>query len=65
MGLAGTTTLSSILHIKISEKTTDTRPPIGHPSICFIKLEFTEKAHSFVKFTNNFFENRLFTEWFN
>ena len=28
------------------EKTTDTGPPIGHPSIYFIKREFTEKTHS-------------------
>ena len=55
LGLAGTTTSSSILHIKMSEKTTDTVPPIGHPSICFIKWEFTgKKTHSFVNFTNNF-----------
>ena len=50
MGLAGTTTSYSILHIKMSEKITG--PPIGHPSICFIK--FTEKTQSCVDFTNNF-----------
>ena len=49
MGLAGTTTFSSILHIKMSKKTTE--PPIGHLSI---KREFTEKTHSFVNFTNTF-----------
>ena len=54
MGLAGTTTSTSILHIKMSEKITDTGLNIGHPSICFIKLEFMEKTHSFVNFTNIF-----------
>ena len=52
MGTAGT------------EKITDTGPPIGYPSICFIKQEFTEKTHSFVNFTNiflkiNFLQNGL------
>ena len=35
-------------------KKTDTGPPIGHPSICFIKQEFTETMHSFVNFTDSF-----------
>ena len=43
----------------MSEKTTDTGPPIGNPSICFIKREFTEKTHSFVNFTNNFLKTDL------
>ena len=54
MDLVRTTSSSSILHIKMFEKTTDTGPPIGHPTICFIKREFTGKTHSFVNFTNNF-----------
>ena len=54
MGLAGTTTSSSILHIKMSEETTETGPPVRHPSIFLIKREFTKKMHSFVSFTNNF-----------
>ena len=37
-----------------TEKTMDTEPPNGHPSIRFIKREFTEKTHSCVNFTNNF-----------
>ena len=48
----------------MSEKAADAGPPIGDPSICSIKWEFTEKTHSFVKLTNNilkiyFFQNGL------
>ena len=49
MGLAGTTTS---LYAKNVRKSNRYRPPIGDPSICFIKSEFTEKRHSFVNFTN-------------
>ena len=45
-------------------KTADTGPPIEHPSICFIKREFTEEIHSFVSFTNNFLKIDSFTECF-
>ena len=54
MGLAGTTISSSILHRKMSGKTTDRGPPIEDPLVCFLKWEFTEKTHSFVNFTYNF-----------
>ena len=64
MGLAGTIASSFILDINMSEKITDTGPPIGHPSICFIKWKITEKTHSFVNFTNFlkivFLQNSLF-----
>ena len=44
MGLAGTATSSSILLIKMSEKTADTGPLIGYPSFCFTKQEFGKNA---------------------
>ena len=46
----------------MSEKATAAGPPIGDPSICFIKLEFTEKTHSFVNFTNDILK---IEQWFN
>ena len=47
MGLTGSTTSFSILHIKMSEKTKNTGVPTGHPSSCFIKQEFTKKGAFF------------------
>ena len=40
--------------MQMSEKTTGTETPVGHPSFCIIKPEFTEKTDSFVYLTNNF-----------
>ena len=48
IGLAGTMTSDSILHINISEKTTDIGPPIGQPSTCFNNFSVTENTHTFV-----------------
>ena len=60
MGLAGTTTSSSILHTKNVRRNNRHRPPVRHPSMCLIKREFMEKMHSFVSFTNNFLKLDFF-----
>ena len=54
MGLAGTTTISSILHIKISKKQQTQDHPLGIHQFVLLKVSSREKTHSFVNFTNNF-----------
>ena len=44
---------SSILHIQMSGKNTDTGPPRGQPLIYLIKQLLAEKTISFIKFIIN------------
>ena len=54
--LLGTTTSNVILHMLISEKTTDIGPCIRQPSVCFINYPLREKTLSFVNLSKNFFK---------
>ena len=56
---------SSVLHMFMSEKTTDMGPPIGHPSIYLIKLSLVENTDSFVNFTNKFLKKDFVDKGFN
>ena len=54
MSLAGTTTSSSILHIKMSGKTKTQHHPLGIHQFALLNGNLRKKTHSFVNFTNNF-----------
>ena len=56
--MPGATTSNSILHMFISEKTTNTGPLIEQLSICFDNIPFTVNKHSFVNLTESFFKKR-------
>ena len=56
---------SSVLHMYMSEKTTDMGPPIGHLSICLIKLSLVENTDSFVNFIDKFLNMDFVHKGFN
>ena len=46
--------MMKILHINVSENTTDIGPPMGQPLACFNNFSVTENTHPFVNLNKSF-----------